>query len=296
MDDVVADVCARMGLDGGDACLVQRSANVLFRLPGEGVMLRLSPQSVDGLVRIALDLARAGVPIGELTSRVPQALVSGDWRATAWELHPALDGRLPAADLARPLAALHAAKLSGLPGWDLVGTIRDFLAPLRSVGSAWAYERLGLPTAELVERLLARCDEIERALTTVAWTLPTGTVHGDAHPGNLLRATDGRVLLCDLDTVAEGPREVDLVPAAHGVARFGRDRRDYESFAERYGFDVLGAPAWPVLRRLRDLQLAVYLLPRPPADPVASAELEHRLRTVLDGDDNARWHRFTAFA
>ncbi|MGK5685578.1 hypothetical protein [Actinoplanes sp. URMC 104] len=47
---------------------------------------------------------------------------------------------------------------------------------------------------ELVGRLLERCDETARELSAAPWTLPPGTVH----PGNLLRTSAGRVVLCDL--------------------------------------------------------------------------------------------------
>jgi hypothetical protein len=120
-------------------------------------------------------------------------------------------------------------------------------------------------------------------------------VAADSAPGPVRPAT-GQVPLCDPDTIAVGPRETDLVPAAHGVARCGGDRAGYARFADQYGFDLLGAPSGPALRRPRDLQPAVYLLPRPPSDPVAARELGHRLRTVLSRDEDARRHRLTAFA
>jgi hypothetical protein len=296
MDDVVADACHQMGLDGSDASLVQHSANALFRLPKAGVMLRLSPEPVDYLIRVTRVLAAAGAPVADLAPGVPQPVRAPGWWATAWTLHPTLSNRLPAAALASPLAALHTVELPGLASWSLIGAIRASLTPLSTIDSTWTRVHVGVSMAELIGRLLARCDEIEHELATVTWTLPVGTIHGDAHPGNLLRTATGRVVLCDLDTIASGPRETDLVPAAHGVTRFGRDRADYERFAQWYGFDLLGAPSWPTLRRLRDLQLAIYLLPRPPADPAASHQLEHRLRTVLRDDDSAQWHRFTAFA
>ncbi|MFF5076684.1 phosphotransferase [Actinoplanes sp. NPDC000266] len=122
--------------------------------------------------------------------------------------------------------------------------------------------------------------------------LGLGTVHGDAHTGNLLWDPGRGAVLCDLDTVAWGPLEVDLVPAAHGVERFRRDARDYERLVEGYGFDVRESPVWGVLRRLRDLQLAVYMLPRPPA----GEELGRRVRAVLDGDHDAVWGRFGGYA
>lgn len=302
MDDlteVMRLACAGMGLESRGAELVQHAANALYRLPASGVMLRPSPGPAEQLVRVAGALEAAGVPIGKLAPGVPQAFDAAGWAATAWVLHPALAVRLPTAELAGPLTSLHAARLPiALPPWDLVGAIAAYLAR-HHIPEPWVRRELlalRLTASALTQRLLTLCDEIADDLTRVHWALPPGTVHGDAHPGNLLRTAEGAAVLCDLDSVAWGPREADLMPAAHGVTRFGRDRADYDRFASRYGYDVLTSPAWPVLHRLRDLQLAFYLLPRPPADHTASAELAHRVKTVLTGDQNARWHRFTAYA
>ena len=125
--------------------------------------------------------------------------------------------------------------------------------------------------------------------------LPVGAVHGDAHTGNLLRLPTGEPVLCDLDTVSRGPVEVDLAPVAHGVTRMGRDTDDYERLVRRYGFDVRESPAWPALRRLRDLQLAVYLLRDLPGGAVA-AELARRLTTLLTDDERAVWRRYPGAA
>ena len=98
-------------------------------------------------------------------------------------------------------------------------------------------------------------------------------------------------MLCDLDSISVGPTEVDLAPAAHALTRLGHDPGDYNRLVRRYGYDVRDTPAWPVLRRLRDLQLAVYRLPHLP-DPPAAEQLAHRLRTVLADNPTAQWHRF----
>jgi Ser/Thr protein kinase RdoA (MazF antagonist) len=160
----------------------------------------------------------------------------------------------------------------------------------------WSTSTLGLGRLELFGRLDARCDAIASELTQVSWALPPAVVHGDAHTGNLLQTVDGRRVLCDLDALAWGPPEADLVPAAHGKVRFGRDPHDYARFANRYGFDVLDWSGWPVLRRLRDLQLAAYLLPAIPELPTCGHELAHRVRTVLSDDNDAIWHRYAQFA
>jgi Ser/Thr protein kinase RdoA (MazF antagonist) len=159
----------------------------------------------------------------------------------------------------------------------------------------WTSQHLGRPGDAVLAALTGLLDGIGEELTAARWALPASTVHGDAHTGNLLRTEAGRPVLCDLDSVSQGPAEVDLGPAAHAVSRFGRDPGDYARLAATYGFDVRESPAWPALRRLRDLQLAVYLLPQLPDGPPA-AELAHRLRTVLTADATARWSRFPRMA
>jgi len=210
------------------ACFVQHSANALFRLPRAGILLRLSRDPADYLIRVTRALTAAGVPVADLAPGVPQPVNAAGWWATAWTLHPVPSNRLPTAALAGPSAALHTAELPGLAAWNLTGAIRAFLTPLSTADSTGPRVHLGLSMPELIGRLLAHCDEIEQGLATVTWTLPVGTIHGDAHPGNLLRTATGEVVLCDLDTIAGGPREPDLVPAAHGVTWFDRERADYD--------------------------------------------------------------------
>jgi aminoglycoside phosphotransferase (APT) family kinase protein len=49
-------------------------------------------------------------------------------------------------------------------------------------------------------------------------------VQGDAHPGNLIRAPYGRVVLGDWDHVATGPPEWDLVQIHYTSRRLGYPR------------------------------------------------------------------------
>jgi len=113
------------------------------------------------------------------------------------------------------------------------------------------------------------------------------------HTGNLLVTATGPDLLCDLDSVATGPREWDLTPPAHGVVRMGRPRRDYDAFAAAYGFDVLAWDGWPVLRALRDLQMATSTLGAFDGRDDVAAQVAHRLRSLLAADATAVWTRCT---
>jgi hypothetical protein len=101
------------------------------------------------------------------------------------------------------------------------------------------------------------------------------------------------VVICDLDSVAYGPREWDLTPAAHGVVRFGRSPAAYQRLARAYEFDVTGWCGWETLRQARDLQLVTSVLPDLPGRPDVAAQLAHRLRSLLTGDHEAIWQRYS---
>jgi Phosphotransferase enzyme family len=293
----LAQICARLDLDPARGELVQRAVNHTYRFRQAQLMLRLSPDSpqVDRLVRVATELERLDVPAIRLVSAAGQPIRAEGWAATAWRLLPAPPPeRYPAADLAVPLRLLHLSRPGvELPGWDLPSGLREMIdfAAARPGLDAWASAHVGRPGAELVSELRRRCDALAGELASAAWALPTGTVHGDAHTGNLLRLPTGGPVLCDLDSVSRGPVEVDLAPAAHAVTRFGRDGDDYQRLVRSYGFDVRESPAWPALHRLRDLQLAVYMLRFLPGGAVA-AELARRLATVLVDDERALWQRY----
>jgi len=89
-------------------------------------------------------------------------------------------------------------------------------------------------------------------------TLPGGPdqpLHGDAHPGNLLPAPDGRWLWCDFEDTCAGPLEWDLAavrrsPHLDGAAAM-------RAYARASGRDV-GDEALAPWIALRELHLAVW--------------------------------------
>ncbi|MEV6349606.1 hypothetical protein [Actinoplanes sp. NPDC051851] len=251
--------------------------------------------------RAVPDAARRGrrVPVPGQPDRAadrPDRVVG--WAATVWRLlPPAPAGRYPASDLAGPLRALHASRPAvDLPDWDPLGPVREMISRAATPAvpfGAWTREHLDRPGPAVLAALRARCDELAARLAAARWATPVGPVHADAHTGNLLRTASGEPVLADLDSISRGPAEVDLVAAAHAVGRLAGDPGDYRRLVDAYGFDVRESEVWSDLRALRDLQLAVHLLPRLPDGPVA-AELARRLETVLTADDAAIWERYPA--
>jgi hypothetical protein len=96
-------------------------------------------------------------------------------------------------------------------------------------------------------------------------------------------------LICDFDSAAIGPREWDLTPMAVGSLRLNRPPNEQRDFADAYGLDVTTWDGFPILRRLRELQLVTSVLPALNANPALRPQWEHRLTSLRDRDLGVRW-------
>jgi hypothetical protein len=100
--------------------------------------------------------------------------------------------------------------------------------------------------------LLDARESLLAALAEVRSELGAGVIHGDFSPGNVLRR-DGAPRLIDLDWLAAGPLEYDLLAAERRLRRGEISRRQYRQFCAGYGWDVRGWPGTPVLDAIADL-------------------------------------------
>lgn len=140
---------------------------------------------------------------------------------------------------------------------------------------AWLRDRI----AELTERWLDLGVDDEPVL-----------LHGDAWIDNLLRCTDGHVVLCDWDGVSVGPREWDLVHTYHGQRRFGLTAADVDAFADAYGSDLRSWPGYSTLMEVRDIYAVGIHIRNAAADPFSRRELPRRLDSLTRGEQHARWY------
>ncbi|MGW0239883.1 phosphotransferase [Micromonospora chalcea] len=308
----LSDVCEQIGVDPVGASLVKYTMNAVFVAPPFVIRLAAGPYAAalaQRVVSVAACLQQVGMPTVRLASGVAsQPICSGEWVATAWQYVPTVSDEPKPADLAAPLRALHSLdRLDvALPRWSPIEKFRrrlDAAAALPPAEAAeleqWSRTELGIQAAALMRDLHLRCNEVEEDLERVAWRLPPGVIHGDAHTGNVLLAApgDGAIthsepLLCDLDGMCVGPREWDLVPTAHGATRFGRSRADYQGFVDAYGVDITAWAGWPVMRRVRELQLVTSTIDTLAGRPDVARELAHRLRSLLSNDVESTWRRY----
>jgi len=280
---VLAQVCAKVGLDHEGATLLRYVGNAVFRLHAQPVVVRivLAPSlrhRVPKVVEVARWLADCGVRAVRLLDDIEQPVRAGDHLATVWHEVPITGPAPTGADLARLLRRFH--ELPGppfeLPGWEPLAIVRGRLRDAEGVGPGD------------LSFLRSLCDDVEAALATVVYHLPLGPVHGDAHLGNLIPGPDGPVL-CDFDSTCFGPREWDLTPMAVGRLRLGHPPENYRAFVEGYGFDVTTWPGFPVLRQVRELKMVAGALPVLGGNRLVRAEFARRIQSLRDGVDSGGW-------
>jgi hypothetical protein len=290
--DVIAAVTAAAarvaGLSAAGARLVKFTNNAVVALPAAGVVLRIAGSGevrsrVPAVVAAARWFAALGLPAVRLVDGVPQPLEVDGHLVTVWHAVPSPEGaQAGVEDLARVLRALHAvdaAPPAPIPRWDVPATLRRRLREARGVDPA---------DVAFLQGELRALQEGLAALGAIEPLLPPGVVHGDAFPGNLVPSADGGVL-CDFDGVGSGPREWDLVPVAVGALRFDYASDVQGRFVRAYGVDVTRWPGFPVLRRLRELQVVTSVVPVLGANPALRPQWRLRLDSLRAGDDTVRW-------
>ncbi|MFF0870230.1 phosphotransferase family protein [Nonomuraea sp. NPDC003560] len=173
---------------------------------------------------------------------------------TFWQ-HVDSDGPSPSfRDLAVMLKELHAPPKPVdlvLPLFGPLGRVEDRLECAQSVSEGD------------IEFLRRRVKEPYAEYNALEFALPAGHIHGDAHKGNLLRRTDGNVILLDFERFPFGPREWDLSAAAIGVPFQGfrwLDDEEYAQAVDAYGFDIAEWPGLHTLRRIREITMTTWLM------------------------------------
>ncbi|HKN53997.1 MAG TPA: aminoglycoside phosphotransferase family protein [Amycolatopsis sp.] len=283
--DVLVATCTALGLDPVGARLLRFTNNAVYALVSAPVVIRIVASTrlrhrVGTVVAVARHFERHGVPAIKLLGGVEQPMHVDGHLVTAWHEVPSVGRPVTTADLAGLLRRVHALEPPpGLAEWSPLAAVRARVSDAEELGEG---ER---------EFLLERCAEVEAALAMLDFPLPSGLVHGDAYPGNVIPGPDGPVL-CDFDSSGVGPPEWDLTPLAVGYERFGDPPGDYRRFADAYGFDVTTWPGYPVLRSIRELKLTTSVLPIVRSRPQVRAELHRRLDDLRHGRTDVRWARY----
>ncbi|MGW0195908.1 phosphotransferase enzyme family protein [Nonomuraea sp. NPDC003201] len=270
--------CEHAGLDSRGAVPIRLGENALYRLVSAPVVVRIA-RSVDLLsdvrkeVAVANWLEEADFPGVRLFPDCPQAAVHEGRVVTFW-LYMDSGGPAPGfADLVVMLRQLHDVPKPVdlvLPLFDPLARVEDRLDNASSVGD------------EDLEFLRQRVKDLYVEYNTLDFALPAGHIHGDGHKNNLLRRTDGRVILLDFEAFAWGPREWDLCTGIGIPFRGFRwvSTDEYAQAVDAYGFDITEWAGFHTLRRIRETTMTTWLMQNVDQSPEIRAEFDRRVASL----------------
>jgi Ser/Thr protein kinase RdoA (MazF antagonist) len=280
-----------LSLDATEAELIRFGQNAIYRLKDQPYVVRIAraiePARVQTEVRVARWLAKNEFPATRLADigHVAQPFEAGGRLVTIWALIEQSPDRPTMTDLGSVLRGLHNLTPSLGLGLEAFEPFRDLADRLARAPASVHHDD--------VEFLRQRGDELGEAYAGLSFELPEGPIHGDAHPGNLMRDTNGTVVLADLECFAIGPREWDItLPAAYRYGLNWLSDEGYRAFTAVYGYDISHAPCFPVLRSMREVNMTAWLMQNVDESQAIRAEFERRMADLRNPDAPRRWQAF----
>lgn len=206
-----------LGLRVDDAAVLQTSNRIAVRLLPCAVLARVAYATqragAEYEVEVARRLAAAACPVAALDPRVePRVYLRDDFAITLWTYYePAAPRDIAPAEFAQTLARLHVGmRQVDLPARHFTDRVED---AQRLIGDRARTPELPAAERELLGNTLR---DMRRAIGDRA--APEQLLHGEPHPGNLLRTKEG-LLFIDLETCCRGPVEFDIVHADEEVGQ-----------------------------------------------------------------------------
>jgi aminoglycoside phosphotransferase (APT) family kinase protein len=281
--DALAGACSETGMVAAGAQLIRIHSNTVFYLPVSNAVARINA-GIDGARRVAASLtatewlARQRFPT--VRPKVRRAVVRAGLVVSFWEYEETVKASRSLAGLARLLRELHSFTDVRMDLPSMPSPLEGVARALDDHPEAFDGDDRSWLSNEIAER--------QRRWQQMQFALPTGLVHGDAHPNNLLYARRG-VLLADWDHVGYGPREWDLVQAAYFCRRFPAPGDDLDVAARAYGWDLRTWSGADDLIGIREVSGLGSYIRTAAAKPLARAELAYRIKTLREQDITAPW-------
>ena len=284
---VLTAACESAGLDADDAVLLRFGENAIYRLPGCSAVGRVgrSVSAARKEVNVARWLAGHGYPAGRVLPDIEQPVIIEDTPVTFWEYIEDNGEAVSSAEFGKILHDLHA-----LPHPSDF-TLPDF-APMPKVEKRLEELSGQLPDADL-QFLRHRYEKVSADFEEIEFVLPPGPIHGDAHPGNIMRPTGGPLTLIDFEDFAFGPREWDAAVLSVRHQAFGwASDAEYRAYTDAYGFDPIDWSGFPVLRAARELNMTTWLAQSVGESLEIETEVRRRIADLRDDQAPRHWRVF----
>ena len=287
VDRPVADVPA--------ALVAARHAASLWELPGPvlgragmnvicdagDVVVRVSEPNGSAQVPVLLAAFWAGRGVRVARPARPEALTVGGFTVSAWERVVPSGAPVDWKVVGAAIRTVHETDPATLPP--------DVPLPAPAALPWWRLQSL------LDEQMSDLDHAAEQGMRSAieqhaAWSTYADQVvcHGDVHPGNVVMAADGPVLL-DWDLLCWAPAGWDHAPMMTWASRWGGRAGEYEAFAEGYGRSLRDDPAATAFAELRLVAATLMRLAAARREPRARSEAELRLRYWRGDPDAPPW-------
>lgn len=288
---MLAAVGRKISVPVQGAELLRLNSNAVFALPPAGLVVRISTNlaaldRITASLKVTAWLAESGFPCTAPAPVTGQPFTINGKVASVWQYVPETAGPpASAVDLARLLRDLHSRPLPPSPRQTLTD-------PLANVATALKAAPPGAMPSRDRDWLVDQIGELRGKWAELRFPHSPALIHGDAHPGNPIRAPGGTVVLGDWDHVAIGPPELDLAQVHYTSRRLGYpERDDVEGFGTAYGWDIRDWPGLATLVAIREVSGLSPYVRNAPSQPFARRELAIRISTLQARDHFARWNR-----
>ncbi|MGH7856568.1 MAG: phosphotransferase [Candidatus Binatia bacterium] len=288
----MVEATTRLGIPAADARLLAIGHCATIGLPVAGLVARIGrpgwpAENLAAELRIARHFRKCGVSVISPADYVaPRPVVTAAGAVTFWPLLRPIAADLDWGWLGRTLRMLH-----GVPVRTDLPSLRDPVGRVEWRLSTYAGRADA--RSDVVAAFSEGCGRARDMLSRVRSTLGVGSVHGD--PANVVVIREGPLLL-DFDLAGTGPAEWDLVSIAIRKRRFGLAPEAWNEFRSAYGFTRERWAGFEPLLRVRELLDASFVLASIDAHPEAVAELEVRIRALLDPGDRSLWNSLALVA
>lgn len=286
--DILLKAAKIVELDAVDATLIRHGSHAMYVLPGH-VVARIGARGTVETARrevwASQWLAGRGLTVTEVVRELTQPVLVEGRPVTWWRQLPEHRAGTPA-ELGAVLRRLH----------DLQGPFPSELPisdPFRGLATRISSaSKLTEPDRRWLAGHLA---DLRDRHGELCMTSPHRVIHGDAWQGNVAVPDSGDPVLLDLENIAVGHREWDLVQIAVDYADFARlTMADYRSFVDAYGgYDVMSFPGFRVLADIQELRWVCFVASKADGSTEAVREVRHRM-ACLRGDVDRPWS-WTAF-